>query len=144
MESKRPNPLVTLCLLALAGWLAFGDGFNPLAPADPPPFKTDRLRVLVVEETKERGNYTAGQREIIGSVASLRELVKGKGGEYFTLDKDAKLEHVAPWVQEAMKAAQPNLLPWIVAATPRAGFSKQLPKEAAETLADVQKLGGEK
>jgi hypothetical protein len=143
---KQTHPLVTLAVLALAGWLIFGDGQGcslPLVPVvNPPPFKADKLCVLVVEETTDRNTYTAGQREVILSTAGVREYVKAKGGEFYTLDDDTPLDKAAPWVQEAMKAAQPNQLPWIVAATPSAGFTKQLPKEASETLADVQKLGG--
>jgi hypothetical protein len=141
---KQTHPLVALAVLALAGWLILGDGQGCSLPivSDPPPFKADKLSVLVVEETTARNTYTAGQREVMLSTAGVREYVKAKDGEFFVLDKDTTLDKAAPWVQEAMKAAQPNQLPWIVAATPSAGFTKQLPKEASETLADVQKLGG--
>lgn len=144
MERKQ-NPLLTLAVLLLAGWLILGDEggcTSPLAPVNPPPFKTDKLCVLVVEETTDRPKYTAGQQEVITSTAGVREYVKTKAGEFWVLDDDTPLDKAAPWVQEAMKAAQPNMLPWIVAATPKAGFTKQLPKEASEVLADVQKLGG--
>ena len=141
MDSKRPNPLVTLALLAAAWWLAFGLEGGGIV--DSAPFKADKLCVLVIEETTDRNNYTAGQREVITSTAGVREYVKGKAGEFWVIDKDTPLDKAAPWVQEARTAAQPNLLPWIVAATPKAGFTRQLPSEAAETLAAVKKLGGE-
>lgn len=138
---NRPNPIASILLLLVAGWLLFSDGaVSPFV--DPAPFVATKLCVLVVEETEDRGSYTPGQREVIASAASVREYVKAKGGEFYALDKDVPLDKAAPWVQEARKVAQTNMLPWIVAATPSGGFTKQLPATAEETLADVQKLGG--
>lgn len=146
---KKPNPLLDFTLLLLAGWLMFGGnigGCNLPIIGEPPPFKADKLCVLVLEETKERGSYTAGQREAMlakDGAGSIRAYVEAKGGEYMLWDVNQQpTSNTLPWIAEALQAAQPNQLPWIVAATPNSGFTKQLPKEATETVADLQKIGG--
>jgi hypothetical protein len=137
-------------LLLLAGWLMLGDqGGGCTLPiiSEPPPFKADKLCVLVVEETDDRGTYTAGQREAIISLdgpGSIRGYVKAKGGEYLLWDKDQQPTANSPkWVADALKV-RGDKLPSIVAATPKTGFGpRELPKDAAETIAALKKIGGE-
>lgn len=147
---KQSNPLVTLVVLVFAGWLMFGEGTgcDLNIGFEPPPFKTDKpIAVLIVEETKERGSYTLGQREAMTAVdgpGSIRGYVKAKGGEYLLWDKDQQPTANSPaWVAEALKV-RGDKFPSIVAATPRTGFGpRELPKEAAETIAALKKIGGE-
>ena len=145
--SEQKNPLPQLLLIFVACF--FGLGMDKgcaipiVAPINPPPFKADKLCVLVVEETTARNSYTAGQREVILSTDGARAYVKAKGDEFYVLDKDTPMAHTAQWVQDAMKAAQPNMLPWMVAANPTKGTSQQLPADAAATLAPLKKIGGE-
>lgn len=146
---QKSNPLVTLAVLAFAGWLMFGDAGGCTLPiiSEPPPFTTDKpIAVLVVEETDDRGTYTAGQREAIISLdgpGSIRGYVKAKGGEFLLWDKDQQPTANSPkWVADALKV-RGDKLPSIVAATPKTGFGpRELPKEAAETIAALKKIGG--
>jgi hypothetical protein len=144
---RKPTSWIDVIGVLLAGWLMFGGGFAlPFVNVDPPPFAATKLCVLVVEESTARGSYTTGQVDAMVGVdgpASIRGYVNSKQGEYLLLDKDNPPTKDSPaWVADAWKAAQPNQLPWIVAATPKAGFTRQLPKESAETLADLKKIGG--
>lgn len=147
---KKPFTLVDLTFLLLIGWLFTGGnlgGCNLPIIDEPPPFKADKLCVLVVEKTKERGSYTAGQREAMlakEGPGSIRGYVDAKGGEFLLWDAGQQPDtNTLPWVADALKAAQPNQLPWIVAATPKSGFTKQLPNDAIETVTSLKKLGGE-
>ena len=125
----------------LAAWLLFGGaGVSPFV--DPPPFKVDRLTVVVVEETSERGTYTPGQREVIESAGGLREYVANKKGELRFVDQNVDVTKSEPWLIEAMKQPRPSL-PWLLAATPSAGVNQPLPPTAAEALSAVKKIGGE-
>ncbi len=130
----------------VALWLTFGGGIA-LPFVDPPPFKTDKsIAVLVLEETAARGTYSQGQQEAMLSVDgpnSIRGYVATKQGEYLLWDKDQPAtQNSPPWVAEALKVANRDKLPWIVAATPHTGFTRELPKEAAETVAALKKVGG--
>ena len=142
MRKFVPEELLIVGVIIL---LLMSGGSLPFV--DPPPFPAEKLCVLVVEETSDREAYTAGQREAMIAVdgpGSIRGYVKSKQGEYLLWDKDQQpTEHSPKWAAEALKAAQPNQLPWIVAATPRSGLTKQLPKEAAETITALKKIGGE-
>jgi len=148
MEPTNKFPVVRLLLACIAGWLILGDDIGggctlPIVN-DPPPFVTTTpVSVLIVEENRERGNYTPGQQAVIKSTLGAKAYVEGKGGSFIVLDKDTPTDKAAPWVQEAMKAVQPNLLPWMVAANPKTGKSMQLPKEEPETIAILKQLGGD-
>jgi len=142
---KKNDPITILGIL-LAGWLFFGAPIGiPAIVSEPPPFKADKLCVLVVEESVERNSYTPGQREAMLAVdgaGSIRGYVNGKGGEYLLWDKDQQpTKDTQPWVAEALKV-RGDKLPWIVAATPSAGFTKQLPATAEETITALRKVGG--
>jgi hypothetical protein len=132
-------------LFLLIVFLFAAGGDVPLPFVDPPPFPATKLCVLVIEETDNREALTEGQREVMiaNGPASVRGYVTSKQGEYLLIDKDnPPTKDSPPWVAEAWKAAQPNQLPWVVAATPSAGFTRQLPPDAAETLAALKKIGG--
>ena len=141
---KKPNPIIDLIGIAIAAWLMFSGGIA-LPFVDPPPFKADKLCVLVVEETGDREAYTAGQREAMTAVdgpSSIRGYVAGKKGEFLLWDKDQPpTEHSPKWVAEALKV-RGEKLPWILAATPSAGFSRELPADAGETIAALKNIGG--
>lgn len=126
--------IVFFAVVGLLLWAATKG--NPLAPVSKAPFKTDKLSVLIVEKTEERGKLTAGQRAAIqGSVVT--EFVNAKKGSFLKLDADqTQFDKVDPWVAEAFKLHGPP--PWIVAAGSKTGFSKALPADIAETLKDLE------
>lgn len=143
----KKNDPITIIGILLASWLFFGAPIGiPAIVSEPPPFKADKLCVLVVHESDDANSYTPGQREAMiaqSGSGSIRGYVDGKGGEFFLWDKDQQPTKDSPsWVVEALKAAQPNMLPWIVAATPSSGFTKQLPATAEETITALRKVGG--
>lgn len=143
--AKKNDPINFLGIL-LAAWLFTGGNlggcaFSPFVEAAP--FPADKLSVLILEETDDRGTYTPGQREAMLSTAGVREYIKAKGGEPLTvLDDDAPVDKAPPWIQAARKAAQPTTLPWIIVATHNGGMNKPLPTTAEETLAALKKIGG--
>jgi len=121
------------------GLLLLGGG-SPLSPSAP--FKTDKLSVLVVEESSERGKYTSDQLNIIQSTdpKSVKVAVESKGGRFFVLDKDnaSALEKADDWVKEAFPKVSANPPPWIAGANTKSGFSIPMATEA-EVL---KKVGG--
>ena len=148
MQDRKLNP-ISVVLWLLAVWMAAGDGGGCSIPLvnDPPPFKAEKLCVLVVEETVDRNTYTPGQREAMLAVdgpGSIRGYVKSKGGEFLLWDKDQQpTQHSPAWVAEALKS-RGDKLPSIIAATPSAGLGpRELPKDAAETISLLKKIGGE-
>lgn len=145
--AKKNDPINIIGIL-VSLWLISGGnvgGCNLPIISEPPPFKADKLCVLVVHETLDSNSYTPGQREAMQAVdgpGSIRGYVSGKGGEYFLLDKDQQpTAAMQPWVAEALKV-RGDKLPWIVAASPSTGFTKQLPATAEETIAALKKIGG--
>ncbi len=120
----------------LPGWVSF-----PSWVTAKPPFITDKLSVLVVEESSARGTYNADQLNVIQSTdaKSVKVAVESKGGRFFVLDKDDAnaLTNAAAWVKAAFPAVSANPPPWIAGATPKTGFSTPLVTES-----DAQKRVG--
>lgn len=137
---KRFPIVGIICLLCVAV-LLWGDRLGGFVPGigSPPPFKTDRLAVLVMEESSHRGQYTATQLDALQSTdaRSLKATVEARGGRFHVLDMDSgsALVNAAPWVVEAFAVPRQGT-PWIVAATPSSGFSAPLTTEA-DALAKV-------
>ena len=121
-----PAPTLPDIGLPNIGW------FIPIG--SPPPFKTDKLSVLVIEESSAHGSYTPDQLNIIQSTdaKSLKAVIEGKGGRFAVLDKDNAnaLTNAAPWVKEAFPVVSQKPPPWIAGATQRRGFSVPMTTEA--------------
>lgn len=141
---KAKFGIIDVAALALIALLAFGkvEGCKLPIVGKPAPFKTDRLAVLIVEETADRGKLSSGQLDAMLSTASgsVRDYVAMHGGDFRLLDKDANPSQDAAWVQEAFKVQRPGV-PWIVAANPSTGFSVPL-TPADEVLKELAPLGG--
>lgn len=149
---KKFDPLGLL--LVLAGcWLLFAGGdvawpklpwpivVSPFAPAAP--FVTDKPRVLLVEESLDRRNYTSEQLAVVDATAagSVRAVLLAKGGELHVIDEDTpadKLQLAPAWVQAAFKVPRQSV-PWVVGADSRTGFSMPLTGQA-DVLAKVEGL----
>lgn len=106
---------------------------GPIAIFDPPPFVTDKLRVIVIEEPDDRDTYTLGQQDAMLGVdgpLAIRTVVP----DFVLWDKDqVPTENHEPWIAEALKK-KGDKLPWIIAASPSSGFSKELPDNVIEEL----------
>jgi hypothetical protein len=139
--SQRAKLSLTVLVLAVAALLLAGGGS---IGESAPPFKADRLCVLVVEESENRGKLSSGQLDAIAAIGpgSVRGFIEGQGGEYQVLDKDDgdKLTYSPQWVKEAF-ALERRGEPWIHAANPRTGFSVPL-TNADEVLSELAPLGG--
>lgn len=134
--SEQTKKLIFFAVVGLLLWQAMQGGIVGTHP----PFKADKLCVLIVEETAARGSYTKGQRAAIMGTApgSLIATVKARNGEYRILDKDqSNLANDAPWVAAAFAVPHPEL-PWIVAAGPKSGVSQKLPDDAVKLLEGVK------
>lgn len=133
--SKATTTILLLLLLALL--LLPGGSIGTSAP-----FKADRLCVLVVEETAERGKLTSGQLDVISSQAagSVQDYVRTHGGDIRIADSSKPPVQSADWVKAAY-AVERKSLPWIVAANKSGGFSQPVttPEEALRLL---KPLGG--
>lgn len=139
---------LTIALMVVGLLLMLGSGGSfPVIIGEKPPFKAAVFDVMIVEESVDRAKYTIGQREAMESLAgpnSIREYIEKKGGRFIVVDDDNQLGTAEEWVKEARKALPPSAtLPWILAATPRAGFNKALPADAPQTMLDLKRLGGE-
>lgn len=127
----RLDPVPILCV-AVALWLLLGGaGLGPVG--SPPPFKADRLCVLIVEDSSARDGLTRDQLAAITATddASPRAVVLAKGGEFKLLDDEdgPHLGDAAQWIRDAY-AVKRDSLPWVVAADADSGFSVPLTTEA--------------
>lgn len=114
METRRFVAAVILVLL-ITGKVLVGGGIGGSAP-----FETDRLSVLVVEES--RGNSTPAW--VNGtSATSVRTWVANQGGEFLLLDQEDDTSKLDKRWQDAMKVER-KTIPWIVASNGRRGFSE--------------------
>lgn len=115
----------------------------------PPPFGTDGLSVLIVEESQERTELPYEQQMIItgtseDSVSSWmnKNCAKSQKGlpHWRILDKDQSVDMDEPWVKEAMSVKREGV-PWMIVANKRTGFSSPLAKDTKEMLARLSPLG---
>lgn len=105
------------------------------------PFKTDKLSVLILEETTQRPSYTQDQLFAItgNGPGSVDEAVKLRGGEFYPLDvNNTDLKLMPQWVQDAAKVPHEPDIPWIVTAGPKYGVSEPLPKSRVDILKAVE------
>jgi hypothetical protein len=139
--SNRARLSLTVVVLAVAAMLLAGGGS---IGASAPPFKADKLCVLVIEESANRDKLSSGQLDAIAAVGpgSVRGFIETNGGEYQVLDKDDgdKLTYSPQWVKESF-ALERRGEPWIHAANPRTGFSVPL-LSAGDALSKLESMGG--
>ncbi len=139
---KQLTLLDKLILIALV-WFLLGGPTLTGCPGGghPPPFKVDKLSVLIVEETEDRPKLTSGQLDVLLGTAegTVRDWIKKQGGEYRLVDVSEAPKLDAVWVQEAF-AVERKSLPWMVAATPQRGASVPV-TTAAAALEALSPLG---
>lgn len=123
-----------ICLLGLA-MLTRGGGIGVSAP-----FATDKLSVLIVEQTEDRDDLPPSQVSAIESTI-WREYVISKGGEARVLEPEAKLSNEKPWVPLAL-AVKREKLPWLVISDGKRGFSGPLPETLEGLQTKLKEVGG--
>ena len=116
---------------------------TPPKPVDPAPIPVAGFRVLLVEESADRGKLTPGQfRVMFGK--KMRDWLdancakEGQQPAYRIYDKDAKTAGDLKHWQDAMLRARTQV-PWIVISNGVTGFEGPLPATEDETLALLQK-----
>ena len=104
------------------------------------------ISVLIVEESADRDQLTAGQREALFSNASgsVRDYLRAHNYELRLLDKDDDLSRDNPKWQTAFALPRASL-PWLYVLRQRGPtVSAPIPKDAASsTLSLLKRYGGE-
>lgn len=137
-----------IAVLCYGTWLALG-GQTPFVPPNPPPFPSDGLRVLILEETADRGKIPRSQLEILASTTLTKWLNEHcvKDG-WRKLDDDTtaeELKFMAPvWQQafEQTKTQSKGATPWIAVTNGKSGESVPLPQTEAELITLLAKYSG--
>lgn len=132
----RWSTFIGLALFAMAGWIQFG-GSSLVSSA---PFPTDKLSVLIVEETEDRDDLPTSQVSAIES-AVWRGYVLEKGGNVRVLEPEAKLSNEDPWVAPAL-AVKRDSVPWLVISDGKRGYSGPLPENLDGLMAKLREIGG--
>ena len=97
-------------------------------PVDPiVPFPTDKLSVLIVEETADRIALAKNHPKKLNAITSARlhNLIKDHGGDFALVDPDSDLSKEEAWVTEAMKVKR-GKLPWVVVSNGKTGASQEV------------------
>ncbi|MGH9932133.1 MAG: hypothetical protein ACREA9_23265 [Pyrinomonadaceae bacterium] len=136
-SAKIELPIWKVAALVAAFWFLSGgtslQGCKlPTIIGSAPPFKTDALAVLVVEESSPSEGATPAWINST-KAGGIRGYVESRGGEFRLIDKDNASDLLDQKWKDAF-AAKGATVPWIIAAGPRAGFSRALPPTAAETI----------
>lgn len=149
MNDQSAWPLIVVIGLVLL--LVLGGGGIVPAP-DPAPIVEPGFRVLVIEETSERGKLPKDQLTILTSTEVRAYLnshcVKGPDGktpEYRFFDKDTDVSHESAVWQKAMadaKAAPDFVVPYAMFSDGKKGAAGPLPLNVAGFLAEAKKYGG--
>lgn len=135
-------------IVALAVWLIWaGLGGGGIVPLPPAPIPGDGLRMLIVEETADRGKLPRPQAAILTST-KVREYLKAKHGEFRQLDDDQTPEENAfmseNWraAYERAKADSKGATPWCIISNGKTGESRALPASEDELLTLLKIYGG--
>lgn len=130
---------ISLLLVLASLWLAFGGGGIPWPIGSPPPFKTDKLAVLVLHDATDQTNLP--QWVNATAPGSLQSWTAANGGEFWIADKTSDGKFRDQKWQDALKCHKPtDPVPWIVAANPKTGINQAITSQA-ETLKALAPLG---
>lgn len=108
-------------------------------PPSPAPIPVAGFRVLIVEETAERGKLTAGQRAAIFGKAT-RDFLDAKcikesnQAGYWILDKDVNVSGLADhW--RVVFSRERKSHPWLIVSNGKTGWEGPLPDKIEDTMA---------
>ena len=103
-----------------------------------PPFPSERLSVLIVEETNERFRLPYQQLQVFSS-PQLFQWLRTNGAEWHIWDKDVDATRM-PDNWRAALAVPREAVPWIVISNRSKGYSGPLPKDVASTISLLEKF----
>lgn len=115
-----------------------GPGPTPPAPVPPAPIPSVGLKVVIIEESSERGTLPPTQAMIFSSTKVLGWLESNAPKKYRIWDKDVDINTVPEEFKDALRLPRTKL-PWIVITNGTTGASVPLPNTAAETVSLLEK-----
>lgn len=129
MQDDKNKTLMLVLILALLFVFSGGGTIGK-----PPPFKTDKLTVLVVEESSPDQSETPVWVNSTKD-GGVRAYVEKRAGEesFRLIDQSNPSDLVLQKWKDAF-AVKRDSVPWIVAAGPKSGINQALPKTAEETI----------
>lgn len=112
---------------------------TPEPPKPPiPPIPVAGLRVLIVDETLDRGRLPAAQIPIFSSTI-LRQYVASHGGQFRTMDDDDDPSLVSPEWQKLRASITTPSPSWAVYTT-AGGVSEPLPANLDAAMSELQRI----
>lgn len=133
---RRNRLLALLFLLVLCGCPVVKEPVDP--EPEPSPITVDSLKVVIIHETSEQHNLTRKQESVMFST-SMRADIKGAGGEFRLLDKDACVSRSDQWVRDVMDLDRESL-PWLVVASPKGAWIGPMPDTTESVMKHVGEL----
>lgn len=134
-------------LITLAGWLLIGiaawkmgwiGGGGILPAPSTAPFPTDKLSVLIVEETEDRIKLP---RQQLAAITGTQWKAIVPTGQWRVLDQHVTLSTESQWVKDAL-AVKRDSVPWLLISDGKAGFSGPMPENEADLIELLKKYGG--
>jgi len=116
-------------------------------PVDPAPIPLPGLRVMIVEESKERDRLLPGQQAaILGKQVrdylNAKCVKEGMQPAYWIIDKDVPVDGLEKHWRDVFARPRKSL-PWLIVSNGKTGYEGELPKNLDETMAILKKHGGE-
>lgn len=146
MKGKSLLPLILLIAALLWAW----DGGVPVPFVPDPPVPSDGYRVLILEETADRGKLPPAQLSALLSAKARdylnQKCVKaGSTPEWRLWDDDPTDLQFASETMRAMhakaKADSQGKLPWLLVTTSKSGVSQPFPANEEELLSILRRYG---
>ena len=97
---------------------------------------TDRLSVVIVEETESRSSIPPSQLNAMTSVR-WKNYVKQRGGQWRLLDQDSDIEKEEGWVKESF-ALERSSLPWLVVSNVNSLKSIPMPENIEGLMKEIK------
>tara|TARA_S200000501_G_scaffold291901_1_gene277172 strand:+ start:185 stop:577 length:393 start_codon:yes stop_codon:yes gene_type:complete len=97
---------------------------------------TDRLSVVIVEETESRSSIPPSQLNAMTSV-KWKNYVKQRGGQWRLLDQDSDIKKEEGWVKESFDLERSSL-PWLVVSNVNSLKSIPMPENIEGLMKEIK------